>query len=63
LVGTLDKPYDPLLGRKTYDIFARHWPNVPADDPIGPVFTKAKKHVNPGLDEIRLGQQPQTQQR
>jgi hypothetical protein len=40
LVGTLDKPYDLLLGRKTYDIFAGHWPRVPADDPIGPVFTK-----------------------
>ncbi|MGB6844001.1 MAG: dihydrofolate reductase family protein [Candidatus Acidiferrales bacterium] len=45
LVGTLDKPYDLLLGRKTYDIFADHWPKVPADDPIGPVFTKANKYV------------------
>ncbi len=45
LVGTLDKPYDLLLGRKTYDIFAGHWPKVPADGPIGPVFTKANKYV------------------
>jgi dihydrofolate reductase len=45
LVGTLDNPYDLLLGRKTYDIFVRHWPNVPADDPIGPVFTKTNKYV------------------
>jgi dihydrofolate reductase len=45
LVGTLDKPYDLLLGRKTYDIFSGHWPKVPADDPIGPVFTKANKYV------------------
>ncbi len=45
LVGTLDRPYDLLLGRKTYDIFAGHWPKVPADDPIGPVFTKASKYV------------------
>ena len=45
LVGTLDKHYDLLLGRKTYDIFAGYWPNVPADDPIGPVFTKANKYV------------------
>ena len=45
LVGTLDKPSDLLLGRKTYDIFAGHWPKVPADDPIGPVFTKANKYV------------------
>lgn len=45
LVGTLDKPYDLLLGRKTYDIFASYWPHVPADNPIGPVFTTANKYV------------------
>ncbi len=45
MVGTLDKPYDLLLGRKTYDNFAGFWPNVPADNPIGPVFTKANKYV------------------
>jgi dihydrofolate reductase len=45
LVGTLDKPYDLLLGRKTYDIFASYWPYVPADNPIGPIFTKANKYV------------------
>jgi len=45
LVGTLDKPYDLLLGHKTYDIFASYWPYVPADNPIGPVFTKANKYV------------------
>jgi hypothetical protein len=41
LVGTLDKSYELLLGRKTYDIFAGHWPKVLADDPIGSVFTRA----------------------
>jgi dihydrofolate reductase len=45
MVGTLDKPYDLVLGRKTYDIFASYWPYVPADNPIGPVFTKANKYV------------------
>ena len=45
MVGTLDKPYDLLLGGKTYDNFAGFWPNVPADNPIGPVFTKANKYV------------------
>ena len=45
MVGTLDKPYDMLLGRKTYDIFASYWPYVPADNPIGPVFTKANKYI------------------
>ena len=45
MVGTLDKPYDLLLGRKTYDNFAGYWPHVPAENPIGPVFTKANKYV------------------
>ena len=45
MVGTLDKPYDLLLGRKTYDIFAAYWPHVPADSPIGSVFNKANKYV------------------
>ncbi len=45
VVGSLDRPYDLLLGRKTYDIFAGYWPKVPADNPIGPVFTKANKYV------------------
>jgi hypothetical protein len=35
----------PSNGRKTYDIFAGDWPYVPADNPIGPVFTKANKYV------------------
>lgn len=48
MVGTLAKPNDVLLGRKTYDIWASHWPHVPADDPIGPVLTKANKYVMTG---------------
>ena len=45
MVGTLAKPHDVLLGRKTYDIWDSHWPHVPSDDPIGPVLTKANKYV------------------
>jgi dihydrofolate reductase len=45
MVGTLAKPNDVLLGRKTYDIWASHWPHVPANDPIGPGLTKANKFV------------------
>jgi dihydrofolate reductase len=45
LVGTLAEPNDLLLGRTTYDIFASYWPYVPADNRIGPVFTKANKYV------------------
>lgn len=36
---------DLLHGRKTYDIFAAHWPYVPEGDPVGPTFTKAAKFV------------------
>lgn len=41
-------PFDLLLGRKTYDIFAGYWPH---QDPTGPVadpFNKATKYVVSG---------------
>lgn len=38
-------PFDLVLGRKTYDIFAAHWPRAPADDPIASVFNKVTKYV------------------
>lgn len=47
------KPFDLLLGRKTYDIFAAHWPHVGPDDPIGPLFDRINKYVatrNPNLE-------------
>jgi dihydrofolate reductase len=43
--GIFSEPYDLLLGRKTYEIFAAHWPYVPDDDPIGQAFGKAAKYV------------------
>ncbi|WP_411032871.1 dihydrofolate reductase family protein [Shinella sp. BYT-45] len=46
---TIDKlfaePFDLLLGRKTYDIFAAHWPHTGADDPIGSLFDRIRKYV------------------
>lgn len=39
------RPFDLLLGRKTYDIFAAHWPYAPADDPIGTLFDRITKFV------------------
>jgi dihydrofolate reductase len=39
------QPFDLLLGRRTYDIFAAHWPFVPADDPIGSLFDRIGKYV------------------
>jgi dihydrofolate reductase len=45
MVGTVAKPNDVLLGRKTYDIWSAFWPHVPASDPLGPVLDKANKYV------------------
>jgi dihydrofolate reductase len=39
------QPYDLLLGRKTYEIFAAHWPSAPADDPIARQFNAITKYV------------------
>jgi len=37
-------PYDLLLGRKTYEIFAAHWPDA-GDDPIAKKLNNATKFV------------------
>jgi dihydrofolate reductase len=40
------KPFDLLLGRKTYDIFAAYWPQYSGPDaPIAEAFNKATKYV------------------
>jgi dihydrofolate reductase len=39
----LSVPFDMLLGRTTYDIFARYWPL--RDGPIADPFNKATKYV------------------
>jgi dihydrofolate reductase len=38
------KPYELLLGRKTYDIFAAYWPQH-NDNPIGEQFNAVTKYV------------------
>ncbi|MBB4569563.1 dihydrofolate reductase family protein [Rhizobium leucaenae] len=40
-----DKPFDLLLGRKTYDIFAAYWPYAGKDDRIAVLFNKVTKYV------------------
>ena len=42
--GIFSQPYDLLLGRKTYEIFAAHWPYI-ENDPFAEALTKAKKYV------------------
>jgi len=40
------RPFDLLLGRKTYDIFAAYWPQVTdPNDPIAGPFNRATKYV------------------
>jgi dihydrofolate reductase len=39
----MSKPFDLVLGRKTYEIFAAHWPY--SDDPAAEPLNKATKHV------------------
>ncbi|MBB4504930.1 dihydrofolate reductase family protein [Rhizobium leguminosarum] len=43
--GISTDPFALLLGRKTYEIFAAHWPFVGKDDPIGKAFNAATKYV------------------
>lgn len=44
----IGRDYDLLLGRKTYEIFAAHWPEQ--DDEIGRVFNAINKFVVAGPD-------------
>ncbi|VVO28129.1 dihydrofolate reductase family protein [Pseudomonas fluorescens] len=42
------QPFELLLGRRTYDIFAAYWPRVPADShsrAIADLFNNVPKHV------------------
>ena len=46
--GALQQPFDLVLGRRTYDIFASYWPLVPEGAPhrgIADLFNGATKHV------------------
>jgi dihydrofolate reductase len=40
---SISKPFDLVLGRKTYEIFAAHWPY--SDDPFAEPLNHATKHV------------------
>ena len=46
--GVFERPFELLLGRSTYDIFATYWPHVAEDAPhrgIADMFNGATKHV------------------
>src|SRR5688572_4251271 len=44
MASNLKESYDLLLGRKTYEIFAAHWPFV-KNDPIGDNMNNTSKYV------------------
>jgi dihydrofolate reductase len=41
----MGQPFDLLLGRKTYDIFASYWPLQSNDDPGAAAINHARKYV------------------
>ena len=41
----MSEPYDLLFGRKTYDVFASHWPNLGSDDPVAARLNGGHKYV------------------
>ena len=46
MIKQTSKPFDLLLGRKTYEIFAAYWPYVNADkEPFAAKFNKVKKYI------------------
>ena len=45
MVEQMGHPFDLLLGRRTYDIFAGYWPKAAPDDPIAQGINKATKYV------------------
>lgn len=46
LGGLFASPFDLLLGRRTYDIFAAYWPYIDAEEGgMGDLFTKVTKFV------------------
>ncbi len=42
--AAMDKPFDLLLGRRTYDLFAAHWPHI-SDEDGGKPINDATKYV------------------
>ena len=46
MIKQTSKPFDLLLGRKTYEIFAAYWPYVNTDEnPFSARLNSAKKYV------------------
>ena len=48
----MGRPFDLLLGRKTYDIFAGFWPNAPQDQTSGALNRATKYVASRGTPEL-----------
>ncbi len=42
VMGGIERAGGLLLGRRTYEIFAAHWPNQPDDDPLAPTLNASR---------------------
>ena len=51
----MGKPFDLLLGRKTYDIFASYWPTAPAEQGGAPLNAATKYVASHGSPELPWG--------
>jgi dihydrofolate reductase len=46
IMKQMSQPFDLLLGRKTYELFASYWPHAaPSDRPFAPALNNARKYV------------------
>lgn len=43
--GFMRQPFELLLGRRTYDIFAAYWPTAKTDEAVAKPFNSTKKYV------------------
>ncbi len=50
--GIMGKPFDLLLGRRTYDIFAAYWPTAPAEAGGKPLNDATKYVASRGRPEL-----------
>jgi dihydrofolate reductase len=48
---TFSAPFDLLLGRRTYDIFAAYWPYIERD-PASPLFAAENAHIAERFDAV-----------
>jgi dihydrofolate reductase len=53
---TMGVPFDLLLGRKTYDIFAAHWPHAGEEDGAKPLNDATKYVASRGNPELPWGE-------